>query len=287
MSGSVQDQELKQYQARIERIAPGLSIREIQVNSDGLANEVVIVNRELVFRFAKGEYGRKSLARELQVLDALQGNVDLQIPDPFYTSPDAIAYRFLPGEPLTRSRLSGLTNREQQAVADQLAGFLQTMHGINQTGLPSTIAPVGIDHFRNQYQKVVERIYPLLLPHQVDWVEEVFAFLDQPGAFDFKPGLIHGDLASYHLLFDPEEKRLSGVLDFGVSGIGDPASDMLLQNYGLGFVRRLELCYPRVVEYLPRARFYAQEIELQWVLLGLETGENFWFTAHLGGARDL
>ncbi|MFZ4658307.1 MAG: hypothetical protein ACOYNY_14925 [Caldilineaceae bacterium] len=32
---------------------------------------------------------------------------------------------------------------------------------------------------------------------------------------------------------------------------------------------------------------YAQSIELQWVLLGLETGKSFWFTAHIGGARDV
>lgn len=38
---------------------------------------------------------------------------------------------------------------------------------------------------------------------------------------------------------------------------------------------------------LPRACFYAQAIELSWCLLGLETGEAFWFTAHLGGARDI
>ena len=26
---------------------------------------------------------------------------------------------------------------------------------------------------------------------------------------------------------------------------------------------------------------------LQWILLGIESGETFWFTAHLGGARDI
>jgi hypothetical protein len=40
-------------------------------------------------------------------------------------------------------------------------------------------------------------------------------------------------------------------------------------------------------KYLARARFYAQSIELHWVLLGIETGEHFWFAAHLGGARDV
>lgn len=38
---------------------------------------------------------------------------------------------------------------------------------------------------------------------------------------------------------------------------------------------------------LPRTRIYAQSIELEWFLLELETGETFWFTAHLGGARDI
>ena len=31
----------------------------------------------------------------------------------------------------------------------------------------------------------------------------------------------------------------------------------------------------------------AQAIELQWTLLGLETGELLWFRVHVGGARDV
>jgi hypothetical protein len=45
--------------------------------------------------------------------------------------------------------------------------------------------------------------------------------------------------------------------------------------------------YPEMKELLPRARFYAQAIELQWALLGVESGEYYWFTAHIGGARDI
>jgi hypothetical protein len=52
-------------------------------------------------------------------------------------------------------------------------------------------------------------------------------------------------------------------------------------------VSKIEQAYPELGSYLPRARFYAQAIELEWVLLGLETGESFWFTAHLGGPRDI
>ncbi len=279
---------------RIRQMAPDLVIDSIQVNSDGLANELVIVNGELVFRFAKGEYGRVSLQRELQVLAALQrraalhGQIPVAIPEPFYTGADAIAYKFLPGEALCGDLLASLDASAQQALADQLAEFLQAMHAIQSPNLPPTAAPVDAPRFHDQRRRLQEKVYPLLLPHQVRWAEQVFAFVDSPGSFDYTPGLIHGDLAPYHLLYDAHSQRLSGVLDFGVSGLGDPASDLgsLLQCYGGGFIQRLGRRYPQLEQYLPRARFYAKAIELQWVLRGLETGEPFWFTAHLGGARE-
>jgi hypothetical protein len=71
--------------------------------------------------------------------------------------------------------------------------------------------------------------------------------------------------------------------------MGDPALDLgnLITCYGESFVTKMEAEYPEIDTYLPRARFYAQAIELEWILLGLETGESFWFTAHVGGARDI
>jgi aminoglycoside 2''-phosphotransferase len=107
--------------------------------------------------------------------------------------------------------------------------------------------------------------------------------------FDYQPCLIHGDLGAYHILFDRRSSRLSSILDFGVSGIGDPATDLgnLLQVYGESFVSRFLDVYPQLQGLMKRARFYAQALELQWVLSGINSGESFWFTAHIGGARDV
>jgi hypothetical protein len=71
--------------------------------------------------------------------------------------------------------------------------------------------------------------------------------------------------------------------------VGDPALDLgnLITTFGERFVAKMAVAYPGLEQFLPRARFYAQSIELGWVLNGLESGETFWFTAHLGGARDL
>jgi aminoglycoside 2''-phosphotransferase len=85
------------------------------------------------------------------------------------------------------------------------------------------------------------------------------------------------------------QKRISAVIDFGVAGLGDPATDLgsVLNYYGESLVHRLMRTYPTLEGLMDRARFYAQAIELQWVLLGLESGEKYWFTSHLGNARDI
>ncbi len=66
--------------------------------------------------------------------------------------------------------------------------------------------------------------------------------------FDYEPQLVHGDLAPYHILADKPAARLSGVIDFGVAGLGDPATDLgcLLQAYGESFVRRMRPAYPEM-----------------------------------------
>ena len=48
---------------RIRQIAPELVIETVTLNADGMANEVVIVNGEVAFRFTKGEFGVQSLRR--------------------------------------------------------------------------------------------------------------------------------------------------------------------------------------------------------------------------------
>ena len=130
----------------------------------------------------------------------------------------------------------------------------------------------------------------MLLPHQIQWAEDLYeGALASEGFFDYEPVLVHADLAPYHILFDERNHIITGILDFGTAGVGDAAQDFgtLLSAYGEQFVVKMGVTYPGLDHLLPRARFRAQAIELQWVLSGIESGENFWFTAHLGGARDI
>ena len=284
------DEVLEKYTPRIIEIAPRLQIDSLVYNNDGLANDVLIANGELVFRFAKDENAVQALHKEALILERLAPYLELEIPRPFYLNQDAMAYRLVPGETFSLRRLQELDDAGQQAVAGQLAGFLRAMHNLPlDESIPSTSAP-GREGWQRIWQGVQERVFPLLLAHQRVWATELFhEFLGDEAAFDHTPRLIHGDLGPHHILFDHHTRRINGIIDFGVGGAGDPATDLglLLQVYGESFVRRLLPVYPEAEQYLPRARFFAQAIEFQWVLLGLKYEETFWFTAHLGGRRDI
>jgi len=276
------------YRSHIQAICPDLAIETVMLNNDGMSNEVVIVNDTLVFRFAKGEFGQRALAGEVRALALIRPHITLALPDPFYISAELMAYRLLPGVALTRQVVESLDEADQQAVADQLATFLRQLHATpcDET-IAATVAPCRYADQAHIHARVKEQVYPLLLKHQIAWAEALYAsVLDDPTIFDYTPQLIHGDLACYHILFDPATRRLTGIIDFGVAGLGDPALDLgcLGQYYGAAFVKRLYVAYPAAQTFAKRTHFYAQAGELDWVLNGLESGEPFWFTAHIGAA---
>jgi aminoglycoside 2''-phosphotransferase len=164
------------------------------------------------------------------------------------------------------------------------------LHSINDRTLPETSAPVTLEAQKSRRRNIEQHVYPLLLPHQRIWAEQVFdSMLHDSGNFEYAPVLIHGDLAPYHIFFDSKSLEITGVIDFGVAGLGDPANDIacLIMAYGESFVAAMRPEYPTIDSLLPRARFYAGVLEMEWIAKGIQHQQPFWFTAHFGGARDL
>lgn len=284
----------QRVQTVVDRAMPDLDVEQIEVNQDGLINDVAIVNKELVFRFAKNERHAKILENEVRILDLVRQRVEVPLPAPVHLETGCMVYPYLEGQPTLRETVMKLEEGARTEIAAELGAFLHALHTTPISEpyhevLP-TIAPATRERLVNMRDRVREKVYPLLLPHQVQWAEQLYAsLLDDEQSIDYEPVLIHGDLAPYHILYNEESRRLAGVIDFGVAGIGDAAQDFgsLLSAYGESFVTQMGGAYANLEELLPRARSRAQVVELEWVLNGIETGETFWFTAHLGGARDM
>jgi aminoglycoside 2''-phosphotransferase len=242
----------------------------------------------------KNEEYAALMQTELRILDLIRPQIGLSVPTPIYRNADCMAYPFLDGQPLSRRTVVALPDNIQDKLAQQVGAALYRLHTIDISNLdwdlPETRAPVHLEDWLNLQTRTKEKLFPLMQAYQREWADDLFnSVLADPDSDPYRPALIHGDLASYHILFDDRTNTITGVIDFGMAGRGDPASDIgnLISIYGESFVQRMRPTYPDLEKLLVRARFYAQQLELEWTLLGLETSETFGFTAHLGGARDI
>ena len=69
------------YLEIISAVYPSISWENLEFNQDGMVNDVVIVNQELVCRFAREDFGKKILAHEIRILEIVKRCVDIPIPE--------------------------------------------------------------------------------------------------------------------------------------------------------------------------------------------------------------
>jgi aminoglycoside 2''-phosphotransferase len=286
------------YLKRIRECLPHLVVETVRANHDGLVNDVLIVNERLVFRFPKNEtWARDLLANEIRVIQLARNYLDVQIPWIEYRAADLLAYGFIGGGALQRNDILALDENARDVIAHQLATYLKQLHGVpmdevERHGIAQSDTNRGRGVWVRLLDDVKRELFPSMMPHAREWVTNHFAaLLADEGFMDYRPCLINGDTTPYHILFDRQARRISGVIDFGTAGVGDPAADFatVIYFYGETFLRRMAKFYPEIRDGLDRARFWAGTLELQWALSGVrERDANWsWFTVHLGGARDV
>jgi aminoglycoside 2''-phosphotransferase len=283
------------YLAKIRATYPDLALDHVQLNSDGMVNDVIVVNRALVCRFVRNQRDNGQLIGEAAILKVVNDLVDLPTPRLDHLDAGFASYPYIPGEPLSRSAIAKLSASGRSQVLDQLAVFHRQLHDISTDALAAANVPASPTQrtradWLDLYARVQHLLFSHLWAHQRTWVEELF----EPillGQLDltYSPTLIHGDLAIYHVFHDPDRETLTGVIDFGVAGLGDPACDIAIQliNYGDHVVQRMTDDNPDWLPIIDRARFLAATLELQWATTGIEQNDASLLLAHIGGNREI
>jgi aminoglycoside 2''-phosphotransferase len=279
---------------RVLELIPDLQVRSLRVGEDGLVNDVLIVNEELVFRFARTEAAQQALKREAQLLALVRPRVSLAVPEVIQQQHDCMVCRFIPGVPLDRERLLAQDASTRQAILEQLGGFLCELHSVPVEASGATYhlsrrSPGMKEDYEELYQTLERELFPAMMAWARDWVRGLFRpLLEGKLDLSYAPATIHGDLMPYHLCYDPVAQRLSGVIDFGNAGPGDPALDLgsIIMGFGETLVWQMQTVYSGISELLDRARFHAATLELRWALAALRSRDPAWFLCHLGYARD-
>ena len=235
-----------------------------------------LANGTVVYRFAKHPAAVLSLRREACLLPRLAPHLPLKVPRPSYyeLSLDPLvavaAHDLLVGKTLAREAFAALGRHRQDNCAAQIARFLKALHESDLEWARQ--CDVNVRDYRSYYSDLAIRFEQHMAAHiadagDCDYVRSVFEeFLSEDAAHFRSSALIHGDLSVPHILWDPQDAKVTAIIDFGDMIIADPAGDLagLYDNYGPDFMRCLMRYIPSIdLEALLR-RVY-RLYELSWM----------------------
>ena len=195
----------------------------------GHDNRTFRLGEELSVRLPSAEAYALQVAKEQRWLPQLAPHLPLAIPAPVaHGAPgegfphEWSVYRWLDGEPA-----SAATVRDPVALAVELAGFLRALASVPADGGP---APGPHNWHRGGPVAFYEREALDALDSLADRVPRDAALRVWERAvassFDGEPVWFHGDVAEGNLLL--RDGKLAAVIDFGTSGVGDPACDVVI-----------------------------------------------------------
>ncbi|UOR13750.1 phosphotransferase family protein [Halobacillus amylolyticus] len=277
----------KFYVDRIKQCYPNLHIYSAEMNDSGQNNDVLIANDSLVFRFAKYKEGIDHLKLEIEILNGIYEYVSLPIPRPIYKDfaskepgRSFMGYERIDGQPFWRNLISTSKNAGHlQGIANQLAQFLNELHSIPVKKVVPTLEKETINPYNEISDLYVDfkiKLFPYMRDEAKRKTSERFeAYLSDGSHFNFTPCLIHGDFGASNILYSSDQNKITGVIDFGGSYLGDPAYDFagILSSYGEEFLNMLTSHYPGIDHILKRMKFYKSTFALQEALFGIENND--------------
>ena len=272
-------EEFSEEVGAIKKAYPELAIKSVEPNLDGQYNTVLVVNGDTIFRFPRFASGIEQLALETEILTVVQPHITLQIPNPIYhrfeppiVGQTFMGYKMIAGDGLWPKVFNGLDTAVKANIAKQLATFLRELHHVPIADLIDTPLPIsdGVDEWEDIYGRIEEKLFPYM---RLDAARSVASHFENyfVSGMTYQPCLRHGDFGTGNILFDAAKQQINGIIDFGFTVLGDPATDFAgLLTYGQDFVESMTPYYPKLAEYWERIWFYKGTFALFDALYGIE-----------------
>lgn len=200
-----------------------------RVEPGGWDNRTFRLGAEMLVRLPSAEGYAAAVAREQRWLPALAPHLPLPIPVPLasgrpgegYPWPWSV-YRWLDGTDAATAPVTDLTT-----LSTELAAFLRALQAVDPTGGPAPGAHnwyrgAPLAHYDGETRRALQMLGDAVDGRAVTaaWNTALSATWQRP------PRWFHGDVAVGNLLV--RGGRLAGVIDFGTSGVGDPACDLVI-----------------------------------------------------------
>ena len=197
------------------------------VPSYGTVNALYRLGRDMVLRLPRTPGGVAGIEKERRWLPKLAQHLPLAVPVPLAKGKPGKDYpwpwsvnSWLKGETATRDRIEDLP-----AFAKTLARFVIALQAIDATGGPvpePTERGVPLAERDHRVRAAIESLEGEV---DIDAVTAAWEASLRAPAWNGPAVWLHGDLYEANLLVTGG--RLSGVIDWGILSVGDPAPDLL------------------------------------------------------------
>ncbi|HEX6444541.1 MAG TPA: aminoglycoside phosphotransferase family protein [Streptosporangiales bacterium] len=196
---------------------------------DGWDNRTYRLGDELTVRLPTHESYAPAVAKEDRWLPVLAPALPVPVPVPVATGAPGEGYpfhwsvrRWLDGETADPARIDDLS-----AFAVDVAEFVLALQRVDPTGGPragahSFYRGAPPAHYDAETRRALAALDGRVETGPATEVWDAALRADRRGA----PVWFHGDIASGNLLV--RDGRLAAVIDFGTSGVGDPACDLVI-----------------------------------------------------------
>ena len=199
------------------------------VTLDGWDNRTYRLGDELTVRLPTAEYYTAAVDKEDRWLPILARSLPVPVPVPVAKGVPGEGYpfswsirRWLDGETASHDRIDDLS-----AFATSVAEFIVALQGIDAAGGPragahSFYRGAPPTHYDEETRRTLA-----VLSGRIDTDRATAVWDAALGAtWDGPPMWFHGDVAGGNLLV--RDGALAAVIDFGTSGVGDPACDLVI-----------------------------------------------------------
>ncbi len=215
--------------------AKGAPATDLTYLGEGMDSVAYLVDGDTVFRFPKAAEIAASSLVERDILPIIANAVDIAVPQPRYfgriqpSNLPFFGYPLLQGTFLSEFDAASFTAQENEALAQSHANFVRQMHAIpvataRAANVPELIFP---RVYEQDWEKAQQLLFPLISAELRTFLTNTFeAYFTLAAQDSYTPTLLHGDIASDHILVDPATKRMIGIIDFGDIHIGDPVYDL-------------------------------------------------------------
>jgi aminoglycoside phosphotransferase (APT) family kinase protein len=196
----------------------------------GTDNAIYRLGDDMAARLPRREQNVAPLQKEIRRLPKLAPLLPLAVPVPLATGKPGERYplewaifRWIEGEPAAVEPIADLN----QAASD-LAAFIAALQRIDTAGAPQASTSWSRRGVALARRDGPTRAAIAELDEKIDASAVTAAWEAALGAqeWDGPPVWLHGDLDGRNLLVN--DGRITGVVDFGTLGVGDPAADVMV-----------------------------------------------------------